>query len=155
MKTMQYKKGVTDFGDYTDLEKIKVDNLDQLIRTMNLNKDSFDFSDFVRGRVSLNGDKTVKYELDNHCGTAACLAGWSGYLSGETLRKVGSGTFAGFVGVSYFRSYPESLEVQMCLESNFYGKSFMDEVTLEVVTPVLKDLLEQAMEAQEVSLEKA
>ena len=145
-----------DFSELTNLKKINVVNLDQLIESMSGSPKIFNFDTFMASSklqepLSLEELTSKPVNMIEECGTQACVAGWAAALS----TKQASVSSIGPHSLKKFLNIKESFANKLSFSEAFYGGSAGKRITLKKVLVQLRELLKQALKAQDIELVKA
>lgn len=148
-----------DFKKLTDLKKVNVAELDQLIRSMAGSPEAFNFGSWLSNTTQkwldngVYGDRKFvsqrPADMIHECGTKACVAGWAAALA-DTRSRVGQVSeydLRVFIGIEH------KLALKMSYDEDFYvGRRDYQPLTTAEALVQLRGLLKQALEAQDVEL---
>ena len=130
------------------MESINCVNLDQLIETIKLNKESLSMAEWFSNKKGyipyLKRAKAT--DIFHRCDTVACVAGFAGVINKEQAIDVGAGSLKRLINCCQLDAS------HICLGRKTYEVQVLEQVEAGSVIAVLEEMLKRALKAQRIQL---
>ena len=142
------KTNFKDTNFTTSMKNINCINLDQLIETIKLNKNSLSMKNWITSNRGTSLDSSLKRadKLFYTCGTLFCIAGFAAIINKEKACDVDFSSFTRLIGCN------NSDSIKICSRSIAYKERSLKYVKVGSVIALLEELLKRALKAQNIDL---